>query len=275
MQTPHRENRTAEHFLAPLVEVEELPCPIVSRASEYPSDFLIPPHRHRRAQLVYASAGVMTVSTAAGLWVVPPQRAVWVPALTTHHIHTAGRLSMRSLYIVPEAARQLPQTCCVVVVTPLLRELILYAMTLPPLYAPDSPAERLMRVLLDQLQQAPVAPLHVPMPTHEHLQPIVRALTDNPADGRRLEDWARLVGVSSRTLARDFHEETGISFRHWRQQVRLLAALKRLACQEQVTMVALELGYDSPSAFIAMFKRALGVTPGQYFAGTSCAALPE
>jgi AraC-like DNA-binding protein len=97
-------------------------------------------------------------------------------------------------------------------------------------------------------------------------------MTANPGDVRTLADWARTVGAGSRTLARLFLAETGMSFRHWHQQVRLLEALRRLASQEPVTTVALDLGYDSPSAFIAMFKRALGMTPGQYFAPSAPAA---
>lgn len=211
----------------------------------------------------------MTVTTERGMWVVPPQRAVWVPALVTHQIRATGRLSMRSLYIQPDTAAELPAECCVVAVPPLLRELILYAVTRPRLYEPGSPDERIMAVILDRIRSLPVAPLHLPMPSDQRLRVIAAAMTANPEDARTLADWARTVGASGRTLARLFLAETGMSFRHWRQQVRLLEALRRLAGREPVTTVALDLGYDSPSAFIAMFKRALGTTPGQYFAPLS------
>jgi AraC-like DNA-binding protein len=123
-----------------------------------------------------------------------------------------------------------------------------------------------MLVILDQIHSLPVAPLHLPIPEDRRLRAIATAMTANPGDVRTLADWVHTVGASSRTLARLFLAETDMSFRHWRQQVRLLEALRHLASQEPVTTVALDLGYDSPSAFIAMFKRALGMTPGQYFA---------
>jgi AraC-like DNA-binding protein len=103
------------------------------------------------------------------------------------------------------------------------------------------------------------------MPSDRRLVPIAQALTAHPEDPRTLSDWGRSVGASERTLARLFRADTGLSFRLWRQQARLLEALRRLADREPVTTVALDLGYDSPSAFIAMFKCTLGTTPGHYF----------
>jgi AraC-like DNA-binding protein len=265
MGTKSVANQTFMSMSRLIAEIEDVPRPIVARASEYPSGFCIPPHRHQRAQLVFASTGVMTVTTEKGFWVVPPQRAVWVPAAMEHHIRTTGQVSMRSLYILPDRVSGLPEDCCVVSVSPLLRELILYAVTLPRLYAPGSPAERIMMVILDQLRALPASPLHLPVPNDSRLQAIAQALIENPADSRTVEEWGRTVGASDRTLARLFQSETGMTFRHWRQQVRLLEALRRLATKEPVTNVALQLGYDSPSAFIAMFKRSFGMTPGRYF----------
>lgn len=174
---------------------------------------------------------------------------------------------MRTLYIKPNAAPGLPRECCVVSVPPLLRELILYAVTLPRLYQLNSPEERIMNIILDLIQSLRVAPLDLPIPRDARLQKIFWALTEDPADNRTLEEWGSKVGATSRTLARLFRSETGMSFRQWRQQIRILEALRRLGGQEPVTTVALELGYDSPSAFIAMFKKALAKTPGQYFKG--------
>lgn len=265
METNNIANQTLADVLSFAVEVEDVPRPVVTRPAKYPNGFVIPPHRHRRAQLVYAAEGVMTVTTEQGMWVVPPQRAVWVPALVEHSIRMTGQLLMCSLFITPDAVPGLPSVCCVVAVPLLLRALILHAVTLPRLYAPDSPDERLMMVILDQIQRLPVAPLYLPRPHDPRLQPIVEGLLQDPADTHTLTDWARTVGTSTRTLARLFLADTGMTFRHWGQQARLLEALRRLANREPVTTVALDLGYDSPSAFIAMFKRALGTTPGRYF----------
>ena len=244
---------------------EDDPVPVVARAVDYPSGHRIPPHRHDRGQLVYASAGVMTVITAAGTWVVPPQRALWVPAGTEHEVRATGRLAMRTLYLRPEAVPWLPEACRVVAVPPLLRELILRTTALARLDDPDGRGGRLVAVILDELRQLATAPLHLPMPEDPRLRRVARALADHPADARTLAAWAREAGASPRTLTRRFQAETGMSFRHWQRQARLLAALVRLAEGRSVTDVALDLGYDSPSAFIAMFRRALGTTPGRYF----------
>jgi AraC-like DNA-binding protein len=162
----------------------------------------------------------------------------------------------------------------VVQVTPLLRELIGRAGTLPQCYALGGYEERIMRLILDEMHALPVAPLHLPEPSDQRLRRIAAALRRCPADKRSLAVWGRTVGASSRTLARLFRLETGMNFQHWQRQVRLLAGLIRLAGGEPVTLVALEVGYDSPSAFIAMFKRALGKTPSQYFAPPNTSAPP-
>jgi AraC-like DNA-binding protein len=248
-----------------VARLEALPRPVVAFAHDYPAGHLITRHRHRRAQLLYAARGVMRVSTDLGIWVVPPQRAVWIPAGIDHEIGCSGVLGMRTLYVDP-ALPGLPDACRVVDVPPLLRELILRAVTLPPLYDLGGPDGRLMQVILDQIETLEQAPLHLPMSRHPRLRPILETLTAHPEDATELDAWGRRLGASGRTLARLFQAETGMSFRAWRQQARLLAALTRLAAGDPVTTVALDLGYESVSAFIAMFRRATGTTPARYFA---------
>ena len=265
MTTNNVENQTKADLSDPVEEITKVPRPIVAMAKEFPNGHLIPFHQHDRSQLLYASSGVMTVTTLKGLWVVPPLRAVWIPALTEHQIGCSGNLSMRTLYIIPEAASKLPIECCVVSVPPHLRELILHAVTLPRLYELNSLEERIMKLILDLVQILKIAPLDLPMPTDARLKKISEALTINPGDNRTLEDWGKSVGATDRTLARLYRLETGMSFRQWRQQMRILESLRRLGREEEVSTVAFELGYNSPSAFIAMFKKALGKTPGQYF----------
>lgn len=248
---------------------EDLPRAVLAIARDYPARYHIARHRHRRAQLVYAEAGVMTVATDTGVWIIPPERAVWVPAGMEHAIDTGTGLAMRSLYIEERAAPLLPKTCCVVRVSPLLRELIVRAVDLPALYDEDGPDGRLMRVILDQLETLPVTPLHLPMPRDARLKRITDALIRDPANGDPLSRWARRAGASARTLARLFLKETRLTFGAWRQQLRLMKALERLAAREPVTQIALDLGYTSPSAFIAMFRRAFGVSPKRYFRDAS------
>ena len=246
-------------------EIDSVPRAVATRKNIMPHGHITQRHHHRRAQLLYGSGGVMTVETAAGIWVVPPLRAVWIPPLTDHEVSARQAVTVRSLYIDPSRTSGLPADCSVVTVSPLLREMIMRAVELPTLYDEDGADGRFMTVLLDQVRALPETPLHLPVSDHPHVLPIYRGLTENPADTRPLESWAGELGASSRTLTRLFQKEPGMSFRQWRQQVRLLEALTRLAAGAPVTTVAMDLGYDSQSAFIAMFKKALGKTPGKYF----------
>ena len=243
----------------------DTPRDIVAWADSYGAGEVVPAHRHRRAQLLHAVTGVMTVTTPDGSWVVPPHRALWVPPATDHAIRMTGAVSMRTLYVEPATAAAMPRQCCVLSVSPLLRELILRAMELPRLYDTEGAAGRLIALILDEIRVLPALPLHLPMPAEPRLAKICGRLRHHPEDGRALEAWGRSVGASGRTLARLFHRETGMSFGAWRQQARLIAALARLGAGEPVTAVALDLGYESPSAFTAMFRRSLGITPSRYF----------
>jgi AraC-like DNA-binding protein len=238
---------------------------VIVHAQAYPAGWQTDVHWHARSQLAYASSGIMTVETEQGLWVVPPQRAVWIPAGVRHDVISSGPLTMRSVYMTPDTVPCLPTACCVVHVTPLLRELIARAAELPHLYALGGQEERLMLLILDEIRALSIAPLYLPEPSDGRLRYIAAALKRQPDDHRTLEAWGRTVGASSRTLARLFRRETGMSFQQWQRQIRLLSGLIRLADGQPVTTVAMEVGYDSPSAFIAMFKRALGTTPSQYF----------
>lgn len=247
-------------------DFETVPRPIGAMAKDFPDGFFIAPHAHPRHQLIHASSGVMRISTPQGAFVVPPHRAVWVPADVVHDVRMAGAVEMRTLYIARDAVSSLPPACCVVAVSPLLRELILRATTLPLLYDERGADGRVMALILDELRVLAVLPLDLPMPREARLAKICRAILDDPASTLTLSGWSTRVGASSRTLARGFQRETGLSFGRWRQQARLLEALSRLAQGQSVTTIALDLGYDSPSAFTSMFRRALGRTPSTYFA---------
>ena len=245
-------------------EFEALPQPVISYGVDLKDGEVLPFHRHRRAQLVYACEGVITVATRHAAYVVPPQRAVWMPAGTEHRINAHRAVVMRSLYVEPEAAGQAPQSPCVLQVSPLLRELIISMVAQGNDYQDDSPQARLMQVILDQIPAQPLATLTLSMPRDTRLLRIARGLIENPADTRSLAAWAQIVGASKRTLNRRFREQTSMSFRDWRQQCRLLRGLEMLSAGDSVTRVALELGYEHSSAFIAMFKRCLGTTPLRY-----------
>jgi AraC-like DNA-binding protein len=250
---------------APLVSLVSMTRPVVGYAADYPTGHLIGRHRHADGQVIFATTGVMTVTTVAGQWVVPPERAVWVPPNVTHAIRMTGAVAMRTLYLDDRARASLPDTCAVLHVSPLLRELIVRVVAFGGQYAKNGREARLVAVLLDEVAAARTAPLHLPTPSDPRLRVITDRLAADPGDKRSLAAWAGSAGASARTLARLFQHETGLSFAHWRQQARLLRALERLAAGDPVTAVAFDLGYDSPSAFITMFRSRLGATPGRYF----------
>ncbi|MFQ5765049.1 MAG: helix-turn-helix transcriptional regulator [Rhodospirillales bacterium] len=254
--------------LSPEVQrVQGIPRPIAATATDYPPGHRIDWHSHPRAQLIYGIEGVMTVTTAAGVWVIPPERAVWVPAGMEHRVDAAGRVRMRSLFVAADAARAMPGDCCVVTVPPLLHALILEAVEVPKLYDEKGSDGRLMRVILDRLHRLEPTPLYLPMPADARLRRVTEALMADPGQRAGLEAWAKKAGASARTLARLFRRETGLTFSAWRQQARLLKALEWLAQGRPVTAIAFDLGYESPSAFTAMFRRALGAPPGRYLKG--------
>lgn len=246
-------------------DYEDVPRPIGVLADEYESGYVDPLHSHRRAQLLYACAGVMSVLTEDEGFVVPPLRALWLPSNTPHEVYCRGRVSLRTLYVEPEACRNLPTECRVIEVSEFLRALILEASRLPIEYELNGREGRIMTLLLDEVTTMPVAPLGAPMPTDERLARICRAIFQDPAQDGNVEDWASNASMSRCTLARLFRRETGMSFGAWRQQVRMLDALSRLAVGQSVTNVALDVGYLSPSAFTAMFHRTFGTTPSRYF----------
>jgi len=235
-------------------------------AATYSPTNVIPPHSHDWHQLLYASEGVMTFHTSLGSWVVPPHRAAWIPAGVIHSVEMSGSVTMRTLYLLPGISKALPKECCTVNVPPLLRELILDAVARQMLRRSVPHEARLIRVILDQMEALPVAPLQLPMPRDARALKIAGFFKANPSERKSLDQIARQAGASPRTIERLFRAETNMGFAKWRQRLRLLHDLRLLAAGEQVTTVALEAGYESTSAFIAMFRRELGTTPSRYHA---------
>jgi AraC-like DNA-binding protein/quercetin dioxygenase-like cupin family protein len=225
----------------------------------------LPPRTYAWHRLVYASEGVISVQTAQGTWVVPPDRAVWVPAGIEHSVEMSGHVSIRTLFISTRLPCRMPPACRAINVPPLLRELILHTIELGLLHRGVAREARLAGILLDQLEALPAVPLQLPMPRDARARTMAELLQRNPGSTRQLKTFARDVGASRRTLERLFRDETRLTLGRWRQRLRLIHALRRLATGRSVTRVSLDLGYDSPSAFVAMFKRELGTTPGRYF----------
>ena len=229
-------------------------------------------HTHEDHQLAWAASGVLTVLTAEATWVLPPTRALWIPAGLPHETASdGGRATMRSLYIRPGlfpvswAETQGPQHAgqpTPVAASPLLAELIGY------LGEPDLDAGRRAHaeaLLADLLAPVPVTTIQVRLPSAVTARRVAEALRADPADRRTLREWGCEVGASERTLARAFAAEAGVPFGRWRTLLRLQAALSMLAAGEPVSRVAGRVGYDTPSAFVAAFRRETGQTPGSFF----------
>lgn len=247
------------------VDLEAVPRPLIALADEYKAGFVDPRHSHRRAQLLYATSGVMSVTTDTGSFIIPPQRAIWIPAGAEHEVSCRGPVSLRTLYIEPEVAPHLPSGCCVIEVVELLRALIVESMRFDREYNQDGREGRIVQFLLDELATVPVERLHACMPQDPRLQRVCRAILAEPSRDDGLDHWASLAGMGRRTLTRRFRQEIGMSLVAWRQHVRLLDALARLATGQPVTTVAFDVGYESLSAFTTVFQKTFGMPPSRYF----------
>ena len=239
------------------------PAEVLTLARDFRPGDAIPPHRHSRDQLAYASHGVMTIQTRAGTWVTPAHRAVWIPAGAEHLIVMSGHVAMRTLYLRPGLAG-LPSTCCVVGVTDLLGLLIAHACRFPALTCAVPTEDRLIRFLIDQLETVPASPMDLPSPADPRAHRVAEILAARPADPRPLAQICHVAGTSRRTAERLFLRETGLTLGQWRQQQRLMHALRRLAGGAKVIEAAFEAGYNSQSAFTAAFKKTFGTTPARY-----------
>ncbi|MGO4128265.1 helix-turn-helix domain-containing protein [Inquilinus sp. YAF38] len=256
-------------------DYEDTPRAIIAIGNDYPANYVILPHRHRRSQLLYGSNGVLLVRTEQGRWVVPPERGVWIPGGITHDVQLLGAVNVRSVYVEPDTNSGLPTGCRVVGVSALMRSLLLEAVDLPLEYDIDGREGLIMALILQEIARMPVLPLNLPLPGHAALAARCRRFLEGPTPHDTIDDWCGALGMSRRAFTRLFRQETGLSLSGWRQQACLFAALPRLAAGEAVTTVALDLGYDSAAAFTTMFKRLLGAPPTRYFAAGAGASGPS
>jgi AraC-like DNA-binding protein len=247
----------------------DCPRPIVASGSDIRGASETPLHTHPRGQLVYAVRGTLTTTAAEGNWVAPPERAIWIPAGVAHITRHTANTEVRVIFIRQDAVLGLPIRCAVLQVSLLLRELLLAVIRLPKLYDENGADGRLVRVLLDRVAAAVRLdePLHLPMPTKPKLRAIAADFAERPGIKLTLAKAARAAAMSPRSFARHFRAETGLAFGVWQRQARLLRALELLGAGASVSDVAFTVGYEGPSAFIAIFRRAFGTTPTRYFEG--------
>jgi AraC-like DNA-binding protein len=214
---------------------------------------------------VYAAAGILSVHTERGTWIVPANRVAWIPAVSTHHHRAHGDTDMRIVFLPPSLTRRAPDHPAVFLASGLAREVLL---TLTGTRSLDRGSRaRLHRVLVDELHEAREQPTHLPQPRDDRLRSVARILDDDPADSSSLSALGRRVGAGARTLSRLFHDELGMTFYEWRTQLRICHALVLLAEGQATTSVAHACGWANPSSFIAAFTAVVGTTPGRHRTG--------
>ncbi|MYM35092.1 helix-turn-helix domain-containing protein [Duganella sp. FT94W] len=258
-------SRIALTDLTPPMDVDSVSRPVLTLSAALVSkDWENARHQHRKAQLIYSVRGILNCEIEDGVWIVPPQCAIWIPGNLPHSARGEGETECYCLFVEPDAAPDLPKTCCTIAVSPLLRELLLKVAGVPELYALGGREDRLIATLLDELVAAPVEDLHLPMPRDPRLRRLAEMVLAAPTDKTTKADWATRIGMSERSMSRLMLHEVGMSFGHWRRQLHVILALQRLTKGESVQTVALELGYENASGFITMFRKAVGKPPARY-----------
>jgi len=237
---------------------------IATLAYEYPRGYRVGEHAHGSDQLIYAVRGVMQVSSGAGVWLIPPQFGIWIPARTLHSIKMPEAVSMRTLYIRRGLTGRLPATCTVLHIAPLLRELIVAAVRLGKLRMRHRLDCALRDLLLDQLQHASPIAMSLTLPQDSRARAVAQRVIADPAGREPLAAMCESVGASVRTMQRIFRRELGSNFEYWRRQARLMKAVELLVSGRSVKESAFALGYRQPSAFVDMFRGILGATPGMW-----------
>lgn len=253
---------TSKHI--DLLDFSELPAPVYFRYADFDTHEYASAHRHPWGTLEYAAHGVLHMDVGGSRYMSPPQYAVWVPPQTEHSFYSNQPINYRAVCLAPALCRDLPPQACTLAISNILKA-ILKDFAARDVKIPEQDADkRLAQVLVDQLQQAPVHECYLPYASSPGLLGILQALQSDPGDNRPLADWAALIHVSERTLARQFVRELGMSFGEWRQRLRFLAAIEALDSNRSIQEVAFDMGYSTGSAFIAMFQRQAGCTPEQY-----------
>jgi AraC-like DNA-binding protein len=242
-------------------EIDETAAVIVA-TFPMPAGLVFDWHTHDDHQLAWAANGVLTVRTQSSAWVLPPTRALWIPAGVPHETLSAGAATMRSAYVRPGLCPISWRQPTPVSASPLLAELIGYLEN--PRLNPEQRAHA-EALLVDQLRPVAMTTIEVRMPADDRAKEVAEGIVADPADARTLAEWGREVGASERTLARAFLADTGISFGKWRTLMRVQAALTALALGDPVGRVARRVGYESDSAFVQAFRRQTGLTPAAYF----------
>ncbi|HWU61263.1 MAG TPA: helix-turn-helix transcriptional regulator [Ensifer sp.] len=249
-----------------LSHVDEIPRALVATNAVASLDTLeqSPRHSHKKAQLLFTVRGVMNCEVEDAVWIVPPQCAVWIPGGLPHVVFGSGEVECISLFIEPPEAPRLPKECCTISVSSFFRHLLMRANELPELYDVDGPDGRIVSVIFDELAAASVEDLRLPIPLDPRLKKLTDLLIASPADHASVAEWASRAAISERSLNRLLAEQVGMSFGQWRRQLHVVLALRHLSSGQTVQAVAIDLGYESSSSFVTMFRKMVGKPPSRY-----------
>lgn len=249
------------------IDVGDVPRPLSFRTEGYQAGSVFCEKRQPWGKIGYAVRGIMEARVEGRRFLCPPHYATWIPAGALHSCHNRENVTFVSIYIERDLCGAMPDTACTLVLSALIRA-ILADFADRKITLPESEADiRLALVLMDQLSKAPRRESFLPVSGDDLLQPVIDALQANPSDRRSLAEWARCLGTTERTLSRRFHGQLGVPFNEWRQRLKLVASLSLMEDGKSVKSIAALLGYNSPSAFIAMFRRQTGTSPTHLSSG--------
>ncbi|MGP5250944.1 helix-turn-helix domain-containing protein [Brachybacterium alimentarium] len=221
-----------------------------------------PEHSHPLHELVWVRGGTMSARVGDRMFTVPEGLGLWVPAGAPHSGRLTADVELCDAFFAVETLPPGLEDPMMIRLSPVLESLLLH---LARTDLEEAKRERAEAVVLDVLEPS-LAPLELRLPRDPRIDVIVRALLEDPADARDVEDWSRATGVSVRTIARTFRRVTGLSFGQWRQALRMHLAVELLSGGAAVQDVSLDVGYAQPSTFISAFSRVMGMTPGAYAA---------
>ena len=235
------------------------PIVVVNRFLEHKT--VVERHRHTWGQFIYANDGVLAVVSNKARYVIPSQQGVWMPPNQWHEVSAICNTELTSLYIDKPQLYSLQNSCRVLDVTPFTQTLIVEAKAIPNDFSWNGTHGRLLRLILDRLSTSEEVDLQLPYPTDKRLRQILEEMLANTSVRKNITQWAHEVGASSRTLSRLFKKETGMTYSEWKQRLHVQLAIRQLYDGVNITKIALNLGYQSVSAFIYMFKKSTGSTP--------------
>jgi AraC-like DNA-binding protein/mannose-6-phosphate isomerase-like protein (cupin superfamily) len=242
---------------------ESQTVPLVGLSENYPN-LSSEPHSHEYGQLYYCASGAIKVQIASGVWLVAPHRAVWIPQGVTHHSRSKQSVSLRILYVNQNYYPNLPKETTVIQVSTLLRELIEAVIQQGNQWSKRTQEARLAQVTIDKIISAPQELLYLPLPEDSRALLACQLMQKKAELHLDIQGICQQAGLSQRTLVRILQAELKMSLQQWKQQLLLMKSIEMISEKKSITRIAMDLGYANPSAFITMFKKALGVSPNEY-----------